>query len=159
MPNITTNTQANIFYKARIAASAHNKFLSSREGAADIMSIDRGRLYRIENDKADPYPEEVNVMADIYEAPHLKNHYCNRYCPIGGCVPEVETVNLDRITVQAVSVLRRVGGIKDDLLDITEDGVIDEAERPVLENIISLLDELNRITANLRNWVEVHGKE
>ena len=117
MPNITTKTQTNIFYRARIAASAHNKFLSSREGAADIMSIDRGRLYRIENDKTDPYPEEVNIMADLYAAPHLKNYYCNKFCPLGCCVPVAEPSELDRITVKAISVLRRVGDIKNDLLD------------------------------------------
>lgn len=48
MANITAKTSSNIFYKARCEASTHNEQLSSREGAADYMSIDRGRLYRIE---------------------------------------------------------------------------------------------------------------
>ena len=42
MANIAAKTTANVFYKARCAAAAHNEQLSSREGAADIMSIDRG---------------------------------------------------------------------------------------------------------------------
>lgn len=49
MANITAKTSSNIFYKARCEASTHNEQLSSREGAADYMSIDRGRLYRIES--------------------------------------------------------------------------------------------------------------
>ncbi len=48
MANIAAKTASNIFYLARCNASTHNEQLSSREGAADIMSIDRGRLYRIE---------------------------------------------------------------------------------------------------------------
>ena len=60
MSNITAQTSSNAFYQARIAASKHNEQLSSREGAADIMSIDRGRLYRIESGIVKPYPEEVD---------------------------------------------------------------------------------------------------
>lgn len=59
MSNITAKTASNRFYQARCTAAAHNDQLSSREGAADLMSIDRGRLYRIESGVADPYPEEV----------------------------------------------------------------------------------------------------
>lgn len=47
MSNVTAKTAANVFYQARCSASSHNDQLSSREGAADLMSIDRGRLYRI----------------------------------------------------------------------------------------------------------------
>lgn len=43
MANVTAKTSTNVFFKARCAASAHNEQLKSREGAADIMSIDRGR--------------------------------------------------------------------------------------------------------------------
>ena len=44
MANITAKTSSNVFYKARCNAATHNEQLSSREGAADYMSIDRGRL-------------------------------------------------------------------------------------------------------------------
>ncbi len=65
MSNVTAKTSANVFYKARCEAATHNEQLSSREGAADIMSIDRGRLYRIESGIANPYPEEIRLMADF----------------------------------------------------------------------------------------------
>lgn len=55
MANVTAKTSSNIFYKARCEAATHNEQLSSREGAADYMSIDRGRLYRIESGIAVPY--------------------------------------------------------------------------------------------------------
>ena len=64
-----------LFYKARCEAAKHNEPLSSREGAADMMSIDRGRLYRIESGIANPYPEEIHLMSDLYNAPELENYY------------------------------------------------------------------------------------
>lgn len=78
MANVTAKTSSNIFYKARCEAATHNEQLSSREGAADYMSIDRGRLYRIESGIAIPYPEEIRLMADLYNAPELENYFCRK---------------------------------------------------------------------------------
>ena len=57
MSNIAAKTSSNVFYKARCGAAKHNDSLSNREGAADIMSIDRGGLYRIESGVTDETPE------------------------------------------------------------------------------------------------------
>ncbi len=80
MANVTAKTSSNIFYKARCEAATHNEQLSSREGAADYMSIDRGRLYRIESGIAIPYPEEIRLMADLYNAPELENYFFAGQC-------------------------------------------------------------------------------
>lgn len=77
MANITAKTSSNVFYQARCNAATHNEQLSSREGAADYMSIDRGRLYRIESGIAVPYPEEIRLMAGLYNAPELENYFCS----------------------------------------------------------------------------------
>ena len=133
MANITAKTSSNIFYKARCEAATHNEQLSSREGAADYMSIDRGRLYRIESGIAIPYPEEIRLMADLYNAPELENYFCRTMCPLGCEMPKAELANLDRLTVRTLSVFRKIGKTKEMLLDITADGVIDESEKPELE--------------------------
>ena len=156
MPKIKQTTLANVFYQARNAAASHNDALASRDGAAEMMAIDRGRLFRIENDIENPYPEEVHMMANLYCAPHLRNYYCSQCCPLGCNVPDIEPADLDRITVKAMATLTKVNSVKDDLLAITEDGIIDENEKPVLDNIIHTLDELNKVTAHLKNWVETH---
>ena len=124
MPNVTAKTSSNVFYKARLAAATHNEQLSSREGAADIMAIDRGRLYRIESGATNPYPEEVHMMADLYNAPELENYYCTEICPLGCGMHKVEALDLDRISVMALSTFRKVSETRVTLLDITEDGVI-----------------------------------
>lgn len=126
MANVTAKTSSNIFYKARFEASSHNEQLSSREGAADYMSIDRERLYRIESGLTIPYPEEIRLMADLYNAPELENYYCRTMCPLG-----------DEM-----------------LLDITADGVIDESEKPALEEVLKNLEEVEEIAQSMKLWIK-----
>lgn len=154
MSNVAVKTASNIFYKARCGAAKHNEQLSSREGAADIMSIDRGRLYRIESGIANPYPEEVHLMADLYNAPELKNYYCKHCCPLGADMPEVDVVSLDRIALKALKHMKAVSDSRETLIDICEDGIISEEERPQLDEILKELGELEQISKSLRVWVE-----
>lgn len=154
MANITSKTSANIFYQARCKASTHNEQLKSREDAADYMSIDRGRLYRIESGAKKPYPEEIKMMAELYHAPELENHYCKTMCPLGYEIPKAELANLDRITIKALSVFRKVEKTKELLLDITEDGKIDESELADLEKIINNLDELEQVAQSIKLWAK-----
>ena len=159
MSNITAETSSNAFYQARCAASAHNEQLRSREGAADIMSIDRGRLYRIEKGLINPYPEEVHLMADLYNAPELRNYYCTSMCPLGCEMPKADMIDLDRITIRAIASFRRLNVTKEILLDITEDGVITEDEKPDMQNVLGNLEELEAVTQNLRIWVKKNLSE
>lgn len=154
MANITAKTSSNIFFKARCEAATHNEQLSSREGAADIMSIDRGRLYRIESSIANPYPEEIHMMADLYNAPELRNFYCKNNCPLGCDMPELRIEDLDRITVKAISTFRKIAETKETLLDITEDGIISDDEKPELYSVMKNLDEVSAIAQSLKVWVE-----
>ena len=147
MANITAKTSSNIFYKARCEAATHNEQLSSREGAADYMSIDRGRLYRIESGIAIPYPEEIRLMADLYNAPELENYFCRT-------MPKAELANLDRLTVRTLSVFRKIGKTKEMLLDITADGVIDESEKPELDEVVKNLEEVEEIAQSMRLWIK-----
>lgn len=154
MANVTAKTSSNIFYKARCEAATHNELLSSREGAADYMSIDRGRLYRIESGIAVPYPEEIRLMADLYNAPELENYFCRTMCPLGCEMPKAELANLDRITVRTLSVFRKIGKTKEMLLDITADGVIDESEKPELDEVVKNLEEVEEIAQSMRLWIK-----
>lgn len=154
MANIAAKTSSNVFYKARCKAATHNEQLSSREGAADIMSIDRGRLYRIESGIAIPYPEEIRLMADLYNAPELENHYCTNMCPLGRDMPKADIADLDRISIRALSTFRKIGETKEILLDITEDGVIDESEKADMEKILENLEELEQVAQSLKLWVK-----
>lgn len=153
MSNVAAKTSANAFYRARYRAAMHNERLSSREGAADIMSIDRGRLYRIESGLANPYPEEVHLMADLYNAPELRNYYCTEMCPLGCEMAKASVEDLDRITVRVVSAFRRLDTAKELLLDITEDGIVTEDEKQDMHEVLESLKGLEGIAQSLKIWV------
>lgn len=154
MANVGEKTRLNVFYKARSEASKNNEQLSSRSGASDMMCIDQGRLHRIESGVAAPYPEEIRLMAELYNAPELENYYCTHMCPLGDGKPKAEIENLDRIALKAVSAFRKLGSIREALLDITEDGIISDDEKPDLERIIASLEELEAVAQNLKLWAK-----
>lgn len=159
MANVASSTATNVLFMARCRASSHNEALGSRESAADIMGMDRGRLYRIETGIADPHPEEILLMADLYGDPKLMNWYCREKCPLGGDVPLIEDQTIEKLTVRALASLRKSEGVKDMLLDIMGDGIITDDELPALHEIIATLDELNEINQNLKNWTSQYQKQ
>lgn len=154
MSNVSASTGSNVFYQARCKASTHNEQLRSREGAADIMLIDRGRLYRIESGLANPYPEEVLLMSDLYNAPELRNYFCTTACPLGKDIPKAVVQDLDRITIRVLNTFRKVSETKELLLEITEDGIISPEEHEDMQKILSTLEEMEQVTQSLKLWVK-----
>jgi transcriptional regulator with XRE-family HTH domain len=150
-----TKAAGNIYCQCRKAAAMYNDKLNSREGAAELLGISPSTLadYELGITKIIP-ADSILRMADLYNAPELRNHYCRHCCPLGSDVPEIDMDSLDRITVKALSSLRKVQATKENLLDITEDGIITDEEKPKLEQILRDLDELSSIAHNLRAWVE-----
>lgn len=65
MSKFATKAAANMFCQARYEAAKSNERLSSREGAAEEIGIDRTRLARIELGSTIPYQEEVLLMLHI----------------------------------------------------------------------------------------------
>lgn len=149
MSKLATKAADNVFYQARMAAAKWNDKLSSREGAAEVTGLDRTRIAYIELGTINPYPEEILILADCYNAPELCNHYCSRMCPLGcQTVEPVEVKELEAAALQLLSAIRGLPKITDDLVDIVEDGKIDDDERESMENILHQLRRAaNRIKA------------
>lgn len=154
MSKCVTKAAGNVFAEARYQAAKFNDRLHSREGASDELGIDRSRIARIELGSKNPFPDEVLMMADIYNAPELKSYYCKNMCPLGKDFPNIKIEDLDRISIKALSSFRKVTAAKELLLDITADGVITDGEKDDLKKIIQTLDELNEITQSLKIWAE-----
>lgn len=108
MSKFATKAAANMFCQARYEAAKSNERLSSREGAAEEIGIDRTRLARIELGSTIPYQEEVLLMADCYKAPELKGNYCREMCPLGKNMPKIENTGLDRISLRMLSSLKKI---------------------------------------------------
>lgn len=149
-----TKAADNVYCRSRKTAAARNKRLSSREGAAELLGLSVSTLadYELGITKVIPVTSVVR-MADLYNAPELLNDYCVNQCPIG-CrnTPKLEIADLDRLTVKILAALNKGATIKDILLQITEDGIIEECEEPDLLKIIEYFDSLAKTGAELRLW-------
>lgn len=154
-----TKAAENPFCIARLEAAVYNERLFSKEGASELLGISVSTLsdYELGLTKIVP-PDMVVKMADLYNAPDLRNMYCKEMCPLGCDAPRVELEDLDRITVKAMSSLRKTAETKEILLDITEDGIIDDEERPKLEEVLKNLDEVAAIALSLKLWAEKNLK-
>ena len=148
-----TKAADNIYCKCRKSAARYNDRLNSREGAAEMLGYSPSTLAGWELGTDRPSPEAVMLMAEFYHAPELGNHYCREVWPLGRDVPEVNLDDRDRISVKALSSFRKISETKDTLLDIVEDGVISEDEKPQLELILKNLDELTAVTQDLKIWI------
>lgn len=160
MPKQATKASNNDFYKARIAASSCNDRLASREGASEELGIDRTRLARIELGSLNPYPEEVLIMADYYDAPELANHYCSKMCPLGKkTVPPAEMRSIDRLTIRIISALGEANGIKEAMGSLQYAGQFQQVPAPA-EGVIFKREWLQSfyrdgaapVTTDIQSW-------
>lgn len=73
-----TKAADNIYCKCRKEAAKYNDKLNSREGAAELLGISASTLadYELGITKIIP-ADAILRMADLYNAPELRNHYCN----------------------------------------------------------------------------------
>jgi hypothetical protein len=150
-----TKAASNVYCMARIDASTFNEKLSSREGASEITGIDRTRIARMELDTITPYPEEVIVMADTYKMPELMNWYCANECPIGKkTVKEIEVKELAPLTICVCSALQKTEYVREALIDIVADGQITEQEKPELEKVLNVLEQIGKTSEELKLWVK-----
>lgn len=161
MPKMATKAADNVFYKARIAAASWNDRLGSREGASEVTGIDRTRLANIELGTINPHPEEVLMLSDTYNAPELQNHFCSHLCPLGiGTISPIELEELERVTLQLISAMKSLPEVKDGIIDIAADGVIDASEKPRMEQYLEVLDEITnkaqtlKLIYALRQWAK-----
>lgn len=148
------NDNNNVYFKARKRAAIYDERLYSREGAAELLGISVSSLadYELGNTKIVPV-DKVVLMADLYKAPELKNQYCKTECPIGQQMPiATEIKGLEGITLRLLREFdtTMISEMKQQLMDITADGVIDEDERPHLQKILGKLDDITKAISEMR---------
>ena len=140
------NENNNVYFKARKKAAAYNERLYSREGAAELLGVSVSTLadYELGNTKVVPV-DKVVLMADLYNCPELKYSYCKNECPIGKSMPmATQAKNLEGIALRLIREFDadKLKNIQKDLIEITEDGVIDDTEKPALKSIMERLDQM-----------------
>lgn len=95
----------------------------------------------------------VRVMADLYKAPELIAGYCVYECPVHGFLP----LATEERSIQGI-VLRLLRGfnedelkaMKEDLIEITEDGEINPEEIPKLKAILEKLENMAKVISEMK---------
>lgn len=150
MPKKSTKENKNIYFRRR------EELKLTRDQASELLeSIPPERIEKIENERVEPHPEEILVMADKYKAPELCNYYCSNQCPIGQkYVPEVKIQDISQIILRMVDSLYTVQDNQRRLISITADGVIDDTE---IDDFVYIQEELEKISITvetLQLWSE-----
>ena len=150
MPKVSTKENKNAYFQRR------EELRLTRDQASELLeSIPPERIEKIENERVDPHPEEILIMADKYKSPELCNYYCANQCPIGQqYVPEVKIRDLSQIVLKMIDSLNEVQDNQKRLINITSDGVIGDDE---IEDFVSIQDQLEKISITieaLQLWSE-----
>ena len=129
--------------------------LSREQAVKEIAGMSYDRLEGIENRRIAATPEDILLLAKRYNDPSLCNAYCSGQCKIGQrYVPEVKVGELPSIVLGMLATLNNIEVMKDRLIAIAADGIIDEEERKDFEAIQDQLEELSIAVEALQLWVE-----
>ena len=143
----------NMWYDARMRAAKWNEKLSSREGVEAELGISVDSLRRIETGVNKVIPvDSACLLADLYNAPELLNHYCNSECPIGRRrMLSEDSLEIDRVTVRIIKRLRieDIRMVRRKLVDIADDGKIGDDEVEDLLEVREFFRELQRTASEL----------
>ena len=148
------NENNNVYFKARKRAAAYNERLYSREGASELLGISVSTLadYELGNTKVVPV-DKVVLMADLYNAPELITGYCMGECPVHGFLPlATEEKSIQGITLRLLRGFNEDGlrAMEEDLIEITEDGIISREELPKLKEILEKLEKIAEIISEMK---------
>lgn len=125
-----------------IYQSARGTTRYTQEQAAELLEISVESVKAYENDLRLPPHQTVVRMAQIYDAPWLALEHLKRTAEPLGVIPEVRVQSLP---TAVISLINRAADFRENhrkLLRIAEDGIIDESERPVFEELAGELEGL-----------------
>jgi hypothetical protein len=159
MAKTVSKAASNMYCQARLRAAQFNDSMNSREGAAPYIGVDKDTLAKYELGILRVPCDVVVMMADAYNAPELLNLYCSGECPIGaGRIPSVEVKSIELITLRIMNTLKGVERSKESLLEIVQDGVVEDSEKPALKKVIDYFEQVEHTVCELKLWAEKHLK-
>ena len=141
-----TKTNENIYFKCRKEAALYDERLRSRESAADLLGVSPSSLadYELGNTKVVPV-DKVHLMADVYNAPHLRTMYCKYDCPIGAFLTvATEIMSLDTIVLKLLNGLEegKLTEVKKQLISIAATGGISPENVHSIDDILMYLERI-----------------
>lgn len=158
-----TKAAGNVYCRCRLEASKYNDRLKSREGAAELLGVSASAMadYELGNVKVMPV-DKVNLMADLYNAPELRNYYCTHDCPLGAGFPQLEISSADRAVLNFmaayIDLKRSESDIEDLVIKAAEDGTITDKTMTLLSRTVERSTALSVRTQELMLWAEKNMK-
>lgn len=150
MSRTATVAKGNIYYETRVMSQ--NPKCSNRLVAAELLGINKERLFFIETDQREAYPDEVLKMSELYKDEKIITHFCNNICAIGrkfSCkVIHNDVSNVYKSSVIFIQSLKQAERAKDKILEILEDGEISDDE---LASVQECIVELQKIMSDILN--------
>ncbi len=136
----------NIYKTARIKAG------KTQEGAAEAIGISVESIKAYESYNRLPPAEIVDQMCIVYDALYLAYQHNRIASGEIKVVPEIQVLDLPRAAIQLINkVIAFADRHRDrELLQIAEDGVIDESERELFGEIVAELDGIIQAATNLK---------
>ena len=126
----------------------------TREEASEKTFISKSRIESIEYESSAPRPDEVIAMARAYNSASMCNYYCSHDCEIGQeYVPEIQTRHLTQAVLEMLSSMNNFDKHKEQLIDITADGKIDQTELHDLAIIQNGLARVSMAIDSFNLWV------
>lgn len=136
----------NIYKTARIKAG------KTQEGAAEAIGISVESIKAYESYSRLPPAEIVDRMCIVYDALYLAYQHNRIASGEIKVVPEIQVLDLPRAAIQLINkVIAFADRHRDrELLQIAEDGVIDESERELFGEIVAELDGIIQAAISLK---------
>ncbi len=125
----------------------------TQEAAAERLGISVESLRAYETGQRIPSNEVVELMVILYNAQHLAfQHLRETNALYGRIVPQVDERSLMEAALRIHNRLSQIEkrGSLDRLLEIAEDNIIDDAERPEFMAIVTELREIVRVSLELQ---------
>lgn len=145
----------NIYFQKRNEAAKYNSRLLSREGAAELLGMSVSNLASIELGHHKCVPNDVvDMMADLYNAPELRNYYCMMECPLKHGNPLAYQIEgVDRATLRVIASFRKADkALEEMLVNMAADDEDSDDEK--LDEVINQLDALMRNASALKLNIE-----
>lgn len=142
-------------YAQNIYQIAREQHGLTQETAAELMHISSDSIRAYENNRRRPSDDIVASMVEVYKNPYLGYQHLMA-SPLHGILPEVKLYSIQQAAMKLLRLLRQFA--KDErveqLLEIAEDGIIDNDEMPVY---IEIMGELNDIVQTVLS-LDFHKK-
>ncbi len=135
----------NIYQIARESAGI------TQEKAAELLDISVESIRAYEGFKRTPPNKVVVGMIEIYDSRYLAyQHIKNSSEDLQSYIPNVDIKDLPSAILRLQKEVSDFIKVKDDLIEITCDGVIDSEERPRYDKIIKELDDIVEAIMSLK---------